>query len=272
MDANNTPDYLEPLIGWRRWRLTDEGHIRAISMSTEWKPYEALTAIHENGGWTVREGHEDPCGCTSCGIYAHQTKAHLRASTSMQASSRWLCEELLPCVVGRVALWGKVVIHERGYRAQYAYPLDIVYAHDCDGATIARTYGVPFHEDPSWTSVFQSEQSLSNHSPHQFLTGYHQWYLTQPRFGLNPPWSSRYLYRPEDHKFIIEPDHIEADQPGLPKGMNPLKIEAPKRYQRSSGIWMRGDPEFGVTDDLTCVFTSRYYVVNVRVGLSDIAS
>lgn len=29
------------------------------------------------------------------------------------------------CVIGQVALWGTIIEHELGYRAQYAYPLMI---------------------------------------------------------------------------------------------------------------------------------------------------
>ena len=33
-------------------------------------------------------------------------------------------------ITGRVALWGKVFIHEKGYRAQYAYPLSFDHCAD----------------------------------------------------------------------------------------------------------------------------------------------
>lgn len=50
--------------------------------------------------------------------------------------------------VGNVALWGKVVVAERGYRAQFAYPLSISFLGIDQGnfATMRQElgeYGVP---------------------------------------------------------------------------------------------------------------------------------
>ena len=52
-------------------------------------------------------------------------------------------------VVGRVALWGRIVCHEGGFRAEYAYPLDMSIlpseGADCWAAarSLAEAYGVP---------------------------------------------------------------------------------------------------------------------------------
>jgi hypothetical protein len=51
----------------------------------------------------------------SCGFYAYKTDASLSTSEYL-AISRGLT------VGGRVALWGRVVDHELGYRAEHAYP------------------------------------------------------------------------------------------------------------------------------------------------------
>ena len=57
-------------------------------------------------------------------------------------------------VAGRVALWGRVIEHDHGYRAQYGYPLALWLA-PTPGATSARTvralaarYGVPTEPQP----------------------------------------------------------------------------------------------------------------------------
>ncbi len=57
--------------------------------------------------------HPSPVpGCT-CGIYASSSLRNLVTSTpSMPAVS----------AVGTVALWGRVIEHERGWRAEFAYP------------------------------------------------------------------------------------------------------------------------------------------------------
>ena len=51
-------------------------------------------------------------GCT-CGIYAARNLRHLRGQ---------LLLGLTPMVVGEVAMWGKVIPGQHGYRAEFAYP------------------------------------------------------------------------------------------------------------------------------------------------------
>lgn len=99
----------EPIIAWRSWALTgwrDGSHLR-------------LRPVARRGGWKPREATEASCrtnpfhdapepGCR-CGLHASVTLDILR---------RTKC----PAVLGRVALWGRVIEHERGYRARFAYP------------------------------------------------------------------------------------------------------------------------------------------------------
>lgn len=53
--------------------------------------------------------HDAPVADCRCGLHASPTLDILR---------RTRC----PAVLGRVALWGRVIEHERGYRARFAYP------------------------------------------------------------------------------------------------------------------------------------------------------
>ena len=74
----------------------------------------------------------------SCGLYA--TKTLNQAMGAVYSRSR--------NVIGRVALWGEVVIHEEGYRAQYGYPQALYVLSDSAGmfhgtALRLRHYGVP---------------------------------------------------------------------------------------------------------------------------------
>lgn len=50
-------------------------------------------------------------------------------------------------VIGKVWLWGRIVEHEYGYRAQYAYPAAIFDTKECC-REIAGLYGVPLLPDP----------------------------------------------------------------------------------------------------------------------------
>lgn len=48
-------------------------------------------------------------------------------------------------IIGRVALWGTVVEHSHGYRAQFAYPLELWVLNDEIAEHLAATYNIPVH-------------------------------------------------------------------------------------------------------------------------------
>ena len=101
----------EPIVAWRSWALTGRSDgsrllLRPVAgRAHPWRPREVATAICKRGGVF----HEAPAIGCRCGLHASQTLDILR---------RTKC----PAVLGRVALWGRVVEHELGYRARFAYP------------------------------------------------------------------------------------------------------------------------------------------------------
>jgi hypothetical protein len=72
--------------------------------SKAWRPREVAQATCRLA-WS----HEAPNADCSCGLHATRDIDYLR---------RTRC----PAVLGRVALWGRVIEHEHGYRARFAYP------------------------------------------------------------------------------------------------------------------------------------------------------
>ena len=113
---------IEPLIGWRVWNLVmhragREPALRPAAAGLgEWfprHPYRAACARAGAVGSMLQGQHPTPVAACTCGIYASSTLRTLVTSTpSMPAVS----------AVGTVALWGRVIEHERGWRAQFAYP------------------------------------------------------------------------------------------------------------------------------------------------------
>jgi hypothetical protein len=111
--------HVDPVIGWRVWNLAEreDGPVLqpAGSGTDEWptrRPLEARCAVPRvlTGR---RRRHEAPDLQCRCGIHA---------SDSLDVFPReWPAWPPAP-VVGRVALWGPVVAHERGWRARFAYP------------------------------------------------------------------------------------------------------------------------------------------------------
>jgi hypothetical protein len=245
------PDYFEPLIGWRIWHVTKGGQIRAAVIGTTWPAFKALQATHD--------GHEQCYGIGSChcGAYAYRTEAFARADMDDLGA--------LSYIIGKVALWGRVAVHTRGYRASRAYPVEFLYAKGCDGAAVANAYGVPFTEDQTWKSVSENGLSSSSlfRSQYPFGNPLLKYLVNGGFLASSQPWSSPYLLRPDDHTFIVQPDPPEAKYPGLPNGMQPPVIRTPKRFQRPSGLWVPpgcGEPPPSLPQPW---FTPRYSSVSI---------
>jgi len=100
----------EPIVAWRAWALT--GHrdgtellLRPVAKRARtWRPREIVEASCRTSRW-----HEAPDPACTCGLHGTHGLEVLRKTKC-------------PAVLGRVALWGRVIEHEHGYRAQFAYP------------------------------------------------------------------------------------------------------------------------------------------------------
>jgi hypothetical protein len=99
---------LDPVEGWRTWALDRAGDdLRLVSplVDAVWPHGRAFAATCRR-----HAGHRSPADECSCGIYAVSSPADLGS----------VCAGV--SVVGSVALWGRVVEHQRGYRGELAYP------------------------------------------------------------------------------------------------------------------------------------------------------
>jgi hypothetical protein len=130
-DASTVPDYVEPVEAWRVWRVgMHEGRLALHSAYADepWEPGVALGATCAKLHRSVRrpwrmEGsrHAAPDIACSCGIYGVRSLV----------AARWFLESQSvhgPAngVIGRVALWGDVVVSQWGWRASFAYPLELL--------------------------------------------------------------------------------------------------------------------------------------------------
>lgn len=99
------------LVGIRQWRF--HGLLLSICTDYLWGPWKAaegdvatieyaVSVIHGMGIYAVKQEHGELLG-------------YEQAVGSIKE----------PIVTGRVALWGRVAEHEKGYRAQYAYPISL---------------------------------------------------------------------------------------------------------------------------------------------------
>ncbi|MCK9931246.1 hypothetical protein MXD62_29600 [Frankia sp. Mgl5] len=115
------------LLGWRQWAVDSDGLLRPAW--TPWSPFppefllwhpDGLTEAHclrtDDSG---QERHDrlpgDDC---VCGLYAWRDPSLLVTARL----PRWT---RCPCVIGVARLGGRVIVAERGYRAQLGYPVAV---------------------------------------------------------------------------------------------------------------------------------------------------
>jgi hypothetical protein len=124
------PDYADALIGWRVWCVVRHGaelRLGSVIQDDVWPlgaPFVARCRAHEPPAnrLLLRDpyAHDVPAAGCTCGIYAAREPAgawsYLRGRDEAHTVAR---------VIGRVMLWGRVVEHEDGWRAERACPLDV---------------------------------------------------------------------------------------------------------------------------------------------------
>jgi hypothetical protein len=159
---NETPDFFSELTGWRKFAVRD--HSRVLVSANYPQPWAGVDpgpaictidtgTMYSFGPVPVHPVNE-PCPCLtcSCGYYAYKS----RDDAEQHHQGR---------VLARVQLWGRLVEHERGYRAERIRIAELFVLRDypeVGRAGLAARYGVPIHveEKAVWISESLSESSL----------------------------------------------------------------------------------------------------------------
>lgn len=193
MNIRDIPDYLAPFTAYRTWQLDSEG-LKSLN-GEPWVPGEANVAICTDyrtkfyvkpavkafESYAIKPGtdvavdmgakelmtpaearwfhanlenHHAPVETCSCGIYAAKDWHHLVRHHYADKG-----------IHGEVELWGVILEHDLGYRAQYAYPKYFVVPTDMipsrvDAAEARLTHLALFNVDIFLTeSRFENEDS-----------------------------------------------------------------------------------------------------------------
>ena len=111
------PDYISPIVACRVWQWDASG-LRSLN-GEPWLPGKPLAAgcrVSDSGtlvgrAETANGNHAAPQGGCTCGVYAAKDFEHLRRTGYDRYG-----------IHGQVCLWGTVVEHQLGWRAEFAYP------------------------------------------------------------------------------------------------------------------------------------------------------
>ena len=99
-----------PIHGYRVWKSDFDGALRSLNDDKVWLPGRPAQAVCYA---KASDTHVPAApGCT-CGWYALKEPGQ----NLIGVDSR--------CVIGKVALWGRVIEHEHGYRAEFGYPVEV---------------------------------------------------------------------------------------------------------------------------------------------------
>jgi len=146
----------EPIVGWRQWNFMYPHFLANLGNDTIYVPREKIEARCGQEDHSEQQAPHLPC---TCGIYAYKEKPRLLGEIR-NTYGRPLAPVLhhrvprvpgLRLVYGEINLWGKVIEHEDGYRAQFGYPkrLWCTPAIEPLAGWIGYVYGVPCEVMPS---------------------------------------------------------------------------------------------------------------------------
>jgi hypothetical protein len=164
---SDAPDLFEPVLGWRCWIVVGSS-LRSIAMSHVWQAEEqavckrAETDLYHSPWYGETPArHAAPADYCACGLYAYHDPWSAENHRRKLAETRgW------QVVMGAVEMWGNVLVHGTGVRAEHArllglampppgapspafpYPLSnrpgrLGWGWPTPVETIAKRYGVP---------------------------------------------------------------------------------------------------------------------------------
>ena len=132
--GEKVPDRVEPITAWRAWKVYNDAGIwklKAVGMTGVWEPRKAMEAICG----ASKEKHPAPGYGCECGLWSFTTLDDLVPALENYTDLK---------VIGKVAIWGRVIECEHGFRSSHAYPTELWLLDNQDNLEqLGYTYGVP---------------------------------------------------------------------------------------------------------------------------------
>jgi hypothetical protein len=133
------PDGIDPITAFRAWHVDSDLRLHSLNHQATWVPGEWISAR------CSRQRHSAPReGCT-CGLYAATDLDEVFAVAPIRMLLTSGEHRSSGAVIGRVQLAGKIIEHDRGYRAEHAWIAEIlpISGRGREARVVAERYGVP---------------------------------------------------------------------------------------------------------------------------------
>lgn len=122
---SRAPDLMDYVVGYRAWNLHG-GQIKPIGAGDDvWKGGLEVRASCKNGGL-----HVSPDSECECGLYAWHDFERVKAGVNEAQ------------VYGAVQAWGRIEVHQEGFRSEYMQPVMLAY-DDTDDVLVSNDVGGP---------------------------------------------------------------------------------------------------------------------------------
>lgn len=211
-DPGECPDYFQELTGWRKFSTASDS---AVLSSAGIATFPVMAA--DMGTAFCASGatdHEAPFAACSCGYYCYKTREDAEAH----------CQGV---ILAQVKLWGRVVEHARGYRAEHMRIAELYVrpSHEAQIERLARRYGVAVllvEGESAWTSEKSSGQSSFSPFLSPSLLQNYQTTLNQAFQNYSPPQFPPFV-APTPYQAWTPP------QPSVQIGQT-IKIALPRKY------------------------------------------
>lgn len=132
----SVPDFCMPLVGYRRWKINGST-LAPWSVDNKGNPWRPRNVAIADAVPAIKlEVFHGFVFENSQGLHAHRTLDEITPLKYIQYSDE---------AIGEVFLWGTVVEHTNGYRAEFAYPKRLITAgrNRRRDRAIAAAYGIP---------------------------------------------------------------------------------------------------------------------------------
>jgi hypothetical protein len=132
-----------PVTGWRAWVVTETAaglRLGSVLYDEVWTPGTTALAVCRRRDDLFAEPiapHATPTAACGCGFHAARDPADALSYLRGRDEPTTVCR-----ILGEVALWGRLVETEAGWRAAAAYPVRL-YVPDASIADALAVYAVP---------------------------------------------------------------------------------------------------------------------------------